>query len=258
MRHLIRLCGLAALLAGCASADLGAVAFRPRPALPLHQVEMIPADRHPDLTGVVEIEPSYGHWGLTGWILYLQPRAATTPGLCDLPLRYVEAAGMRALRPNDPDEVKTGLRWAVLDQPLSGPPQDEACRDLDHPSRNIPWFNPDGEFHIAAGATVLRDVVRSAARNDARFRAAVACRARTCTRQQAQIRKIRPDMVIGMTRSPPSETTPYAIWNFRLDERAIAEAGLDWLDTPLGIPTLVVPEIPATGRRTMLIRYPGW
>lgn len=226
--------------------------------LPMRQVEMIPKDRRPDLSGVVEVAPSYGHWGLEGWLLYLQPRAASTPGLCDLPTRYVVAPGMRT-KPNDPDEVNTGLRWAILDRPLSGVVQEQACRSLTKPSLNVAWFAPDGEAQVAAGAVVLRDFVRSAARNDRAFRADLMCIPPNCARQRAQARKITTGMIIGMTRSPPSENTPYATWQFRLDDRAAAEAGMEWLDVPLGgAPILVVPEARAASRRIVLTRYPGF
>jgi hypothetical protein len=234
---------------GCATASI----------LPMRQVEMIPKDRRPDLTGVIEVAPSYGHWGLEGWLLYLQPRAASTPGLCDLPTRYVVAPGVRTARPNDPNEVKTGLRWAILDRPLSGSAQEKACRNLNHPSRNVAWFAPDGESQIAAGAAVLRDFIRSAARNDRAFRTAMTCLPQSCTRQRAQGRKITTGMIIGMTRSPPSENTPYATWQFRLDEQAVAEAGIQLLDVPpSGAPYLVVPEAQGAGRRMILTRYPSF
>jgi hypothetical protein len=227
--------------------------------LPMRQVEMIPEDRRPNLNGVIEVAPSYGHWGLEGWLLYLQPRAASTPGLCDLPTRYVVAPGTRTVQPNDPDAVKTGLRWAALDRPLSGAAQEQACRSLTKPSRNVAWLASDGESQVATGIAVLRDFMRSAARNDRAFRANLMCLPQSCARQRAQARKISTSMVIGMTRRPLSENIPYATWQFRLDDQAVAEAGIQLLDVPpSGAPYLVVPEAPGPGRRMTLSRYPSF
>jgi len=257
VRHIVLLFVLAGLLVGCASTR--PIDPSPRPSLPLQQVEMIPEDRRPDLSGVIEIAPSYGHWGLEGWLLYLQPRAASTPGLCDLPTRYVVAPGMRTVQPNDPDEVKTGLRWAILDRPLSGAAQEQACRSLTKPSRNVAWFASDGESQVAAGAAVLRDFISSAARNGRAFRADLICLPQSCARQRAQARKITTGMIIGMIRRPPSENTPYATRGFRLDDQATSEAGMQWLDVPLsGAPYLFVPEARAAGRRIILTRYPSF
>lgn len=240
--------------AGCAASTSTSTS-----ALPMRQVELIPQDRRPDLTGVVEIAPSYGHWGLEGWLLYLQPRAASTPGLCDLPTRYVVVPGTRTVQANDPDAVRTGLRWAILDRPLSGAPQEQACRSLKKPSLNVAWFSPDGEAQVAAGAAVLRDFIRSAARNDGAFQDALACLPQSCVRQRAQTRKITTGMIIGMTRSAPSENTPYATWAYRLHDQTASEAGIQWLDVPpSGAPYLVVPEVQATGRRIVLTRYPSF
>lgn len=256
MRPIIALCLLAVVLAGCVSTTT----VDPRPGLPTEQVELIPEDRRPDLTDVVKIAPSYGHWGLEGWLLYLQPRAASTPGLCDLPFRSVVAPGIRTVEPNDPDKVRSGLRWAILDRPLTGTAQDRACRNLKNPSLNVAWFAPDGEAQVAAGADLLRGVLRSAARDDKAFQAALVCRPQSCARQRVQVRKITTSMIIGMVRFPASDNTDYATWQFRLDEQAAAEAGIEWLDVPLsgGAPYLVTPEIQGAGRRISLTRYPSF
>lgn len=241
---------------GCAASTSPSTSALP---LPIHQVELIPQDRRPDLTGVIEIAPYYGHWGLEGWLLYLQPRTASTPGLCDLPTRYVVAPGTRTVQANDPDAVKSGLRWAILDRPLSGAAQERACRGLKKPSLNVAWFSPDGEAQVAAGAAVLRDFIRSAARNDGAFQDALACLPQSCVRQRAQARKITTSMIIGMTRNTPSENTPYATWAYRLHDQTALEAEIQWLDVPpSGAPYLVVPEARATGRRIVLTRYPSF
>lgn len=255
MRPIIPLCLLTTVLIGCASTRSSVPA--PTPSLPIQQLEMIPEDRRPDLTGIVEIAPSYGHWGLEGWLLYLQPHAASTPGLCDLPVRYVEAPGMRPLKPNNPDEVKTGLRWAILDRPLSGSAQDKACRNITAPSLNVAWFAPDGEAQVAAGASVLRNFIRLARQNSEAFRASLICVPETCVRQRSNARRITVSMVVGMSRLPPSENTPYPQWFFRIDDRSAKEAGLEWKHGwPGGSPVLTVPENPMPGRRISLYRAP--
>lgn len=254
MRALFPLCLVATVLMGCA-------ANRPiahEPILPTQQIEMIPEDRRPDLTGVVEVSPSYGHWGLEGWILYLQPHAASTPGLCDLPQRYVEAPGTRLLKPNDPDEVRTGLRWAILDRPLSGAAQDRACRSLRRPSRNVAWFAPDGEAQVAAGVAVLRDFISRARQNEGQFRASLMCAPEHCGTQRSNARKLTASMVVGMAYTEASENRPYTAWHFRLSDLETAAAGIEWVQVPPdGIPYLILPETPAPGRRVTLTRYPS-
>ena len=150
------------------------------------------------------------------------------------------------------------MRWAILDRPLSGTAQDRACRNLKNPSLNVAWFAPDGEAQVAAGAAVLREFMSNAARDDRAFRAALICRPQSCARQRTQARKINASMIIGMARFPASDNTDYATWQFRLDEQAAAEAGIEWLDVPLvGAPYLVTPETQGAGRRISLTRYPS-
>lgn len=115
---------LAALAVGLALSPSASAAAQTTGALP------DPVTEHHLLPGVIDIQPSYGHWGLEGWFLFLTPQPTSTPGVCSLPRHYMGDPNFYPpQKPRDEREIYDEGLWLPLEHPLVGEELRVACAD---------------------------------------------------------------------------------------------------------------------------------
>lgn len=208
-----------------------------------------PAIEHRLLPGVIDIQPSYGHWGLEGWMLFLAPQSTTTPGVCRLPRPYVGNPNFQPRQqPRDEREIYDEGLWLPLEHPAS-----MECSDARAPLLYVTNTSDNGLEEVGAMANAFRAFIASS-RDFNWVGENVRCPPYVCEDMQRAVQSLTFGSLGNGYRIPPSSNGTPAGWV--IDLRGAAPSAGFSARMP-GKTIIQIPDEIGSGSKVQIKRVPG-